>query len=218
MKKATIKFAKFDLASDDGSLTAQFIECYREVFADGPWHEWMKCPVCQKYWGKKDAGILAQMRFRYCGQPLVDFWSRDQVISDLEHELGPEASCWLALDDDQVVGFCFGYPIQSGVLETKLGISLGRSGVVAYQDDVGVLAPYRGQKIAKEMAVRRLGDFLDQELEFGVARTRQTPEPSVTFNWYTEKLGYEVIARYPEGDGRVVLGRKLRGLRELLSR
>jgi GNAT superfamily N-acetyltransferase len=215
--KATIKFVRFDLIVDDGSLTAQFIECYREVFADGPWHEWMKCPVCQKYWGKKDAGLLAQMKFRHCDNPLVDFWPRDQVMIDLEHELDPEASCWLALDDSQVVGFCFGYPIQAEKLEAKLGVSLGRVDVVAYQDDVGVLASYRDQKIAKAMVARRLDDFLNQGLEFGVVRTRQTPEPSVTFNWYTEKLGYEVIARYPEGDGRVILGRKLQGLRELFN-
>lgn len=205
-------------------LTAQLVECYRDVFADRPWHEWLKCSQCKEYWGLKDKALLAEYKFYHCNMPLVDFAPREQVVSDLYHEITPEASCWLALSDNQnqVIGFCWGYPITIFELERKLGLSLSNSvefgsDVVAYQDEVGVLFAYRGFKIAKKMVSHRLSDFLRAGLKFGIVRTRQSPEPSETFLWYTKKLGYEIIASYPDNDGRVILGRKLEGLQELLS-
>ena len=67
------------------------------------------------------------------------------------------------------------------------------------------------------MFVKRLDDFLERGLRVGYVRTRQYPEPSETFLWYTQKLGYQIIATYPNADGRVILSRPLAGLKELLS-
>ncbi len=218
-----ISLVRYSPNSGDHELTAQLVECYRDVFADGPWHEWLKCPQCQKCWGTKDRGILASNKFLHCNVPLVDFWSREQVVSDLHHEITPEASCWLAISNASVVGFCWGYPITIMDLEAKLGVSLSVkltceiTELVAYQDEAGVLSAYRGRKIAKGMVARRLDDFLAQGLRIGVVRTRQNPEPSETFLWYTNKLGYQILAHYPGDDGRVVLGRKLDGLKDLLA-
>ena len=207
-------------------LSAQLVECYREVFADGPWHEWLKCSKCQKFWGKKDAAILTSWKFMHCNAPLVDFWSRDQVVYDLYHEITPKASCWLALDNSRIIGFCWGYPVAISDLETKLGILFnaelkqyfGDHKLVAYQDEVGVVSAYRRRKIAKTMIKSRLNDFLELDLAVGIVRTRQFPEPSETFMWYTKKLEYRIIATYPGDDGRVILARNLSGLKELLSR
>lgn len=218
-----ISIIRYFPCDDNRRVTAGLVECYRDVFADSPWHEWLVCPICKKYWGKKDGGALVSLGFRHCDTPLSDFWSREKVVSDLLHEITPETSCWLAMDGEVVVGFCWGYPIIAGNLEEKLGVSLNgkfedkSSMIVAYQDEVGVLPAYRGLKIAKSMVEHRLGDFLAQGMEFGIVRTRQHPEPSVTFFWYTKKLGYEIFASYPDDDGRVVLGRELRDLQKLLS-
>ncbi|MFA6417355.1 MAG: hypothetical protein WCW61_04145 [Patescibacteria group bacterium] len=207
-----ISFISFSPFTSDPELTAQLVDCYREVFADNPWNEWLKCSVCQKYWGLKDRGFLASIKFCHCGQPLVDFWPRTEVISDLYHEIVPESSCWLALDDKKVVGFCWGYPILAGVLEDKLGIvfcdslNIPRDGLIAYQDEIGVLMPYRNQHNAKAMFLNRQEDFLEQRLRFFIVRTRRYPESSATFLWYTQKLGYKILAAYPEEDGRVILG------------
>lgn len=217
-----VSLIRYSPYKDNDLLTAQLVECYRDVFADKPWHEWLKCSQCQKYWGIKDRGLLASYKFRHCDIPLTDFWPREQVVSDLYHEITPETSCWLAMDNYRVVGFCWGYPITIPDLESKLGVSFGtnfgcgRFNPVAYQDELGVLSTYRGQKIARAMIVRRLNDFLAQGLNVGIVRTRQRPEPSDTFLWYTEKLGYEILANYPANDGRVILGRPLSGLKELL--
>lgn len=220
-----ISLIRYSPANGDPLLTAQLVECYRDVFADGPWHEWLKCPQCQKYWGTKDRGLLVSYKFRHCDRPLVDFWPREQVISDLHHEIAPEASCWLAMSKDRVVGFCWGYPITTSDLEAKLGVSFNNNPEchseaaepIAYQDEVGVLSAYRGRKIAKAMVVQRLSDFISQGLQIGIVRTKQSPEPSETFLWYTEKLGYKILANYPGDDGRVILGRQLSGLKELLT-
>ena len=216
-----ISLVRYSPTNSDHKLTLQLVECYRDVFASGPWHEWFKCPICQKYWGKKDEEVLTSLRFRHCNVLLVDFWPKKQVISDLYHEITPEASCWLAVNNNAVVGFCWGYPISITDLETKLGVSFsdtlkcGATEKAAYQDEVGVIFAYRGHKIAKTMITHRLNDFLAQSLQIGIVRTRQYPEPSETFLWYTQKLGYHIIARYPREDGRVVLGRELSGLKVL---
>ncbi len=215
-----VSLIRYSPDSNDSLLTAKLVECYRGVFADEPWNEWLKCQRCQKFWGTRDSGLLAATKFRHCDEPLVDFWPRDQVVADIYHEITPKSSCWLAVSGDIVVGFCWGYPITVPDLEEKLGISLnsnlGTNGLIAYQDEVGVAASHRGKKIAKAMVLRRLCDFLSQNLTVGVVRTRQYPEPSQTFLWYTEKLGYRILVNYPGDDGRVVLGRKLDGLDELL--
>jgi GNAT superfamily N-acetyltransferase len=160
------------------------------------------------------------MGFRHCDEPLVDYWSREQVTADLYHEISPDASCWIAMAGTKVIGFCWGYAAQTPELERKMKISfreqlpLVSHKPLAYQDEVGVLKEYRGKKIAKALVGYRLQDFLEQGLEIGVVRTRQTPEPSMTFLWYTEKLGYKILASYPDDDGRVILGRSLTGLAE----
>ncbi len=78
---------------------------------------------------------------------------------------------------------------------------------VFYQDELGVLPDYRGQGVAKRMFIARLQDAIKQEnrSKIGVVRTREFPEPSVTFLWFTKKLGYTVLCRYPKKDGRVIL-------------
>ncbi len=221
--ESKISVMKFGGIGRHPQYDAQLIECYRDVFADSPWHEWLKCPKCEMYWGKKDHVTLLESKFEHCGSPLVDFWPRKDVLEDLTHELSSGSSSWLALDQekDTVIGFCWGYPMIISHLEDKLGIMFpeqwksGREGLIAYQDDVGVLSEYRGQKIAKRMIINRLQDFLAQGLGTGLVRTRKSPEPSTTYLWYTEKLGYDTIASYP--DGRVILARSFDGLLDKLQ-
>jgi hypothetical protein len=201
-------------SKENQSLTDQLVECYRDVFSAGPWHEWLKCEKCGKYWGKKDQGLLASWDFLHCDSPLVDFWPKENVLSDLQHEITAQSSCWLACDNEKVIGFCWGYQASISELEEKLGLPLaaniekyfGKQNLIAYQDEVGVVSSYRGNKIAKTLVAHRLDDFLDKKLAIGIVRTRRLPEPSETYLWY-KRLGYLTLAEYT--DGRVILGRKL---------
>lgn len=215
---------RYNPLQDSGRVTADLVECYRDVFADAPWNEWLRCEVCGKYWGAKDRANLVRIGFEHCGTGLVDFWPRNTVISDLRSDIS-ESSCWLAVDasDKKPIGFCWGKATTLPHLEEKLKIGLpdfekifGRRENVAYQDEVGVISSWRGQGIAKAMVLERLKDFISDGLQVGIVRTRQYPEASGTFDWYTGKLGYQILARYPEGDGRVILGRKFHGLLDLL--
>lgn len=217
-----ISFVRYSPHTSESHITSQVVECYRQVFADGPWHEWKQCPECKKYWGTKDRQELEKSGFCHCRVPLVDFWPTERVTADLFHEITKESSCWLALCESRVIGFCWGYPITLGSLERKLNLSLDptfRASLgqrqIAYQDEVGVLSEFRGRKIAKAMVKHRLHDFLAQGLNFGIVRTREYPEPSETFLWY-RRLGYEAVAQYPDGDGRVILARNLEGLSSAL--
>jgi hypothetical protein len=222
---SAISLVRYSPYHNDNTLTAQLVECFRDVFAERPWNEWLKCQKCGQYWGKKDSVLLAKLKFQHCELPLIDFWPRDSIISDLYHEITKETSCWLALHEETVIGFCWGYSIVAQDLEAKLGVSfggkldslLGDSRSVAYQDEVGVISTFRDQKIAKLMITKRLDDFLEQGLQIGIVRTRQYPEPSKTFLWYTEKLGYEILYSYPDPDGRVILSRSHEGLKNLLT-
>lgn len=206
-------------------LTRQLVECYREVFADTPWNEWYKCTKCGEHWGTKDKVQLEHWGWHHCGKKLVEFWPREKVLQDLKRELTPSTSCWISIEDDggkgKLVGFCWGYEISAKKLEKELGIKFKRKldecvgqGRIAYQDDMGVLSSHRNRGIAKELFRVRLDDFLEEGLEIGIVRTRRAPEPSQTYLWFHHRLGYEIIAEYE--DGRVVLARKLEGLKEAL--
>ena len=217
-----ISYVRYSPHKDSTRLTEQLVEAYREVFSTEPWNEWKKCPTCERYWGQKDARYLQSVEFRHCGVPMVDFWPRETVTQDLFHEITPECSCWVAISDSSIIGFTWGYPIDLNTLEHKLGVPIassfahyfGTAESIAYQDEVGVTDQYREKKIAKALVAHRHADFLSRGLEVGVVRTRARPMPSVTYLWYTKKLGYKQLAEYP--DGRVVLARRLEGLQELL--
>jgi len=149
----------------------------------------------------------------------------DREITE-QHEISTDASCWITLRLGKVIGFCWGYPISPTELERKLDISVvdaikehfGEVNFVAYQDELGVIETERNRKIARQLFEKRLEDFEAQKLEIGIVRTRELPEASVTYKWFTEKLGYHVLARYPDGDGRVVLGQGLDEVRRRLKK
>lgn len=201
------------------------ITCYRDVFATDPWFEWKQCSKCGKTWGREHEQELGSLGFHHCGEPVVDFWPTETVRRDLLHEISTDmASCWIALIDNNVVGFTWGYGIAPTALEKKLALpglakavksALGNHAVVAYQDELGVLSAHRGKKISKELFKLRFADFLAMNLNVGVIRTKDEP-PSVTYLWFTKKLGYQLLCRYEDDPAhRVVLGRSYEGLAQL---
>lgn len=199
----------------DDALLAQIATCYQSVFADPPWNEWKRCSVCNRQWGRTEWNDWRKTNGskKHCGIPVIEFWPAAQVRQDIEHELTPRASCWLALDGERVIGFCWGYPIALEALESKLGVGLGLrflwkcchdpSSEVAYQDELGVLLRYRRHGVARHLVTLRQVDFAKEQLTLNVVRTRKDP-PSVTYLWYIRE-GYREIAEYE--DGRVVLAK-----------
>lgn len=213
----SIQFVKFS-PRDNPDYLAQLVECFRNVFAEAPWNELLKCSKCGLYWGIKHLPVLAENHYLHCGVDLVDYWPRVRVLHDIQHEVTKDASCWLAIADDKVVGFTWGYPIRvddlSGKLKTALDVhsfGLNNSSIVIYQDEVGVVSEYRNKGIAKELVKLRNHDLCAKGNHVGIVRTRKDPEPSVTYMWY-DRLGYTIVGDYPEGDGRVIMAHDLRHL------
>lgn len=220
-----ITLKPFLLGSQDAGLLASLVECYRDVFAEPPWNEWMKCSAegCEASWGRPQAAELAAMRFVHCGQPVADYWPRATVVADLTEALEQGAVCWLAVEHsaqggERVVGFTWGSPVVSRwqEFEPELQESLRRAfgeGVaddptIVYQTEVGVMATHRNRGLARRLTERRNLDFLERGFRVGITKVRETPEPSVTFLWYA-KLGFRVVHRFPPDNGRVVLARDL---------
>ncbi|MGE0109006.1 MAG: GNAT family N-acetyltransferase [Bdellovibrionales bacterium] len=195
--------------------TDSLIDCYRSVFAAEPWGEWMKCPKCGFYWGLEDKETLAKDGFSHCGEKLVEFWPRDQVKADIQNEISQDASCWIAKDNGNVIGFSWAYPISLAKLENKLEISINAenlrnsSQTVAYLDEVGVSPEYRKQNLATTLKSLVLQDMFQKGARAVIGRVRKEPTPSVTYLWWTQKLGYNVVGSYPYQDGRVVLARTM---------
>ncbi|MEK7640240.1 MAG: GNAT family N-acetyltransferase [Patescibacteria group bacterium] len=193
-------------------LLPQLIRCYQDVFSTTPWSEWKTCKCCKKKWGIEQWRDIPTLRCPTCGKPLTDFWPSDVVERDIRKELSmPNATCWLALDGGNVIGFSWGYALTGIELDAKLGITCGLTeDRIAYQDEIGVAMPYRSKHIASELFKLRLGDFIAAKLFTGVVRTKTNP-PSVTNLWFN-RLGYKVIVHYNDTDGRVIMVRNLRSL------
>ncbi len=215
-----IKFIRFEADGNNEKIADQIVECYRNVFGEDPWNEWKRCQKCGKKFG---IGQLNSDNIDHCNVPLVDFWPKEVVRQDIFNEMIDGTSCWLSMSMKSenipiVIGFSWGYPIVIANLEKKIKLRGIAKAIadnfgstdnhkVAYQDEIGLMAQYRGQKFGRAMQVLNLNDYINQGLNIIVARTKTNP-PTVAYHWY-KKAGMKVIAEYGDEDGRVILAGKL---------
>ncbi len=204
-----VRVVRFTPGVDEDQLS-QLVHCYRVVFGEPPWNEWMTCKTCNQKWGMGQPYPTI-----HCGAVVTPFWPEAQVRDDLQREITSDASAWLALVDGQVVGFCWGYPISPDRLAEQLSLhtlpdaikhTFGTVMEVGYQDEIGMMSPFRSQGIARRMFLARNLDFHSRGLPVVVLRTMRTP-PTVTYQWYRNRLGYHVIDEYHNRDDLVILGR-----------
>ncbi len=218
-----ISLIRFNPHDGDPELLGQLVLCFRRVFADPPWGEWLKCanPECKACWGKHQAGELAALGFSHCGQDVVNYWSHAQVLRDLCHDITPDASCWIAVMTGghrvRVVGFTWGMPLPRRwerlpmgaqvALRERFGENVSHNAAIVYQAELGVLTSKRRQGLARRLLTARNRDFLERGCTYGIIRALRGPQPSVTYLWYT-KIGYEVVYQFP-GSGYVLLAQAL---------
>lgn len=210
-----VEYRRFDPSTAEPEQLAELVTCYINVFAEPPWHEYKKCLVCGRTWGKKDGPELQAMLLRHCGQNLADYWPRDEVEAEIRHAVDEIGTCWIAVDEidgtKSIVGFTWGYPASKRqskseieveeAIRTCFGADVDFSRV-AYLAELAVLSTHRGRSVARGLVQRRHQDFLDRGFTGAVLKVREHPEPSVTYLWY-RRLGFHVAHRYQ--DGRVVL-------------
>lgn len=180
-----IRYERF-VAGESQILEDSLVDAYRKVFAGYPWFE---------------------------------DWPVEVVVKMIRRDITEDASCWVALapsseDKPYIVGFTWGFELPEKKL-VKMADSrtlqvlreICGPGRIAYQSELGVLESFRGQGIARNLVMRRNQDFLERGLEIGVIRTKEDP-PSVTYTWY-QRVGYEIIYRYPDDTNRVLMASRL---------
>jgi len=214
IKKEGLRLVKFEL--NNGLFLDSLVECYRDAFAWLPWQEWKLCLGCEKKFGKEEENFLMpQLRCPICQQPLVDFWEPKKVKKDIKNELNRlMSSCYLLVEEnsEKVVGFTWGYAIEAKELEKHLklpGVAerlkkhYPAEKLFVYQDEIGLHKNYQGKKLGKVLFLAHVLDFVNQGLNISVVRTKTLP-PTVTYPWY-KRIGYKVIQKYNDADGRVIL-------------
>ncbi len=210
-----MRYQSFNPEADSNTLPG-LIACYQEVFADKPWNEWRRCVVCGEQWGKHQGYQLKSLNFTHCNRPVEEFWPAEQVKNDLVRELAmPGASCQLALESGEVVGFCWGYPLEPGQADTHLGLggisaalqSSKQTPSVVYLDDIGVIRRFRRLGIAKQLYHAWLQGYAHLGYSVVMLRTMSSP-PSVAYHWFGQ-AGYKTIAQYHDAGGRVIMARQL---------
>ncbi|MDO8509742.1 MAG: GNAT family N-acetyltransferase [bacterium] len=118
----------------------------------------------------------------------------------------PHMKWWVAVDNDEVVGFCAGWTGNSIQLAEKLGAPVLPLCNIGYQAELGVMTQYRNQGVARKMAQTRLNWFKKSNVRQLVIRSKPG---AVTYDWNL-RLGFSPAYVYP--DGRVILTRSLEGL------
>jgi ribosomal protein S18 acetylase RimI-like enzyme len=205
-------------------LLPGLIACYRHVFAESPWNEWKRCTECGKKWGIDAVLELYSLNYMHCGVAVVDYWPVEEVERDIKIEVAEteNSSAWLLQDGDKVVGFIWGYPMITRYLRAKLNLASVQDIVhnkfktirVAYLDDVGVYAEYRGRGLARILYDLWIKDMLGAGDNVVVARTQVAfgdKEATDLYHWFIG-MGYEVIDQYPVGsphEADVILAKKI---------
>lgn len=182
-------------------------QCYQVGFAGPPWNEWKKCSSCDTHFGidMEDTDYCP-----ICSKRLEQFWPINQISSDILGSLKlPFAHCAVAVIGTDVVGLLLGYAISSCELSSHLGLygenyfSTLDVGLVAYSDDIVVRPEWRGKGVGRMLHDSWADWIYKSGLKHVIVRTLSDP-PTVIYNWY-QRIGYYIVAKYPEPDKRVIL-------------
>ncbi|MBW3002660.1 GNAT family N-acetyltransferase [Candidatus Woesearchaeota archaeon] len=180
----------------------QIIAVYKSAFAEPPWDEFKKCSACEVEYGIKESE-RAGNACKKCDSPLelVDFWSSEEIIQDLEFALSqPNQLVLVAENSNGIAGFTWGYRLpfeKFPFLEGKINPS------TLYIDEIAV----RGDKRLRGVGTRLGQAFLEsakaQSLEEATLRTDERNPASIAL---FRKLGFREMRIYdPEFPSRVYM-------------
>lgn len=220
----TISIHRYTLDKNE-EPSPEIVRAYKRIFAEPPWEEYKRCPVCTNTVVYSRTMAAATFGKCSCGKELVDFWSDESIGASIRDNLSLNGSCHLLRINGELVGLAFGCEKSAERLETDLlfpGLrdalhtAFGSKCRFAYQDDIIIFSKYRGRGLGKALFQARHADFTQSGLQAGVTRVMSLP-PIVIYQWYI-KIGYSVIGRYNESPdrGRVILARSFTNLEHLL--
>lgn len=179
---------------------------YPSVFADEPWNEWVKCRtesnlVNEVYFGRS-TGLNPKDPCPNCKTPLSPYYEYLPTLNTILAELNePGTIAVLGLIRGQVAGFAWSYctnitklaidkwkdnpQMQSTIVDTLTPYVSNRFQEVRYFSEVGVLKPYRKQKVAS-----KLSEIVTRDNLPVVVRTNSD---SVPMNKICKDLGLKIV-------------------------
>ena len=135
-----------------------------------------------------------------------DFWKPEEVILDIRRELNlPNARAFLALADGSVVGFSWGYSVDSKAMQKiadndKLNFLFTDNSTVFYIDELGVNVKYRGQGIGKSLSRSLLDSITVDKIASKVIL--RTDEKAMSARHVYTVLGFQELlthdGKYPD--------------------
>lgn len=209
----------------------ELAHCYQAVYGSDPsWNEGRRCgscstPTAPKKWNLRNAPATCGD----CGNPTDLFWPIETIVADMRDEFQrPHAACVVARSGGKIVGGAWGFSADAEEMDMHLnhglpaharapGISEALQRLfpgerVAYQDEIFVHPDLQGFGVGRELFRARHQMFIASGLVGYVLRTKTNP-PSRSYLWYgSARYGYEVIAKYPDADERVVMAVSFSGL------
>lgn len=202
--------------------------CSQLVFGYDPcWNEGHICDTCST--------PERPVKFNYAenretcdkGHALRDFWTVEAILEDMEDELArPHATCVVAKNGGEVVvGASWGFTLTPEEADRHLGLPGMQDALTAvypsisrfiYLDEIFVLPSYQRRGIGTKLFQMRLAMFRKLGASpVTIFRTKRGggKNSSVTYQWYTKKMRFHVIAEYGDKDDRVILGQHTRLIR-----
>lgn len=127
---------------------------YQQAFGHAPWNEGYTCSRCSAKYPLN----LNPTECTNCGPngKIEEYWPQDKIIHDFCREMNrPDAICFVAEDNNNVVGFAWGYMVSmckktSSRLHAPSLDSIV-NGDVFYLDEIAVIPTYQGRGIGKQM-------------------------------------------------------------------
>lgn len=182
------------------------VRIYQDVFANDPWHEYMKCTGCEAPYGIDDHRMQKDSCYSCGGSlELEEYWPEEVIKEDLYKVRSASSPvCLVAENGEGVVGFCWGSERFEQEIEEIVDGHKTDSSI--YINEVGV----RSNRQSKGIGTKLVEEMLEEARQSGYdcAILRTNPDYDKSMGLY-KKLGFEEICC--ADDGKVYMKLSLNG-------
>lgn len=192
----------------DVETVAQIAIVYQQAFGNAPWNEGYKCPICETVVPLSCIDPVCPECLKKANFiKMIEYWPISKVISDFYTEMTKPNSFCLAIQEEQVIGFVWGYRLEAipavalyleapGVDEIIKKDCLGGKKNFLYIDEMAISPKYQGQGLGYRLMEDVLFRYPSEMLYL------RTLENSAMFKLVT-KMGGRTILKISKG--RVIM-------------
>lgn len=143
----------------DAKTVAQIAMVYQQAFGNAPWNEGYKCPICETVVPLNSFDLVCPVCLKKANSiNLIEYWPISKVISDFYAEMAKPESFCLTVEDEQVLGFVWGYKLETTPITSLYLEAPGLDKIIKkrftsaerdflYIDEVAISPKYQGQGI-----------------------------------------------------------------------